>query len=98
MEDRSSRPVSSPRRIISIRVNRRWGPARIGYLLGIHPSTVHRVLSRYGLARLSWLDRATGRVIRRYEHHSPGDLVHVDIKKLGRLLLPLLRIQRRAGP
>ncbi|KQR64184.1 transposase [Arthrobacter sp. Leaf337] len=93
MGDRSSRPVSSPRRtsvrrerrIIAIRVNRRWGPARIGYLLGIHPSTVHRVLSRFGMARLSWLDRATGRVIRRYEHHSPGDLVHVDIKKLGRI-------------
>lgn len=93
MEDLSSRPVRSPlrtpvrreRRIIAIRVNRRWGPARIGYLLGIHPSTVHRVLSRFGLARLSWLDRATGRVIRRYEHHSPGDLVHVDIKKLGRI-------------
>lgn len=93
MADRSSRPVSSPRRtsvrrerrIIAIRVNRRWGPARIGYLLGIHPSTVHRVLSRFGLARLAWLDRATGRVIRRYEHHKPGDLVHVDIKKLGRI-------------
>jgi transposase InsO family protein len=61
------------------------GPARIGFLLGIHPSTVHRVLSRFGLARLSWLDRATGRVIRRYEHPHPGDLVHVDIKKLGRI-------------
>jgi transposase InsO family protein len=93
MADRSSRPVRSPRRtplrrerrIIAIRVNRRWGPARIGFLLGIHPSTVHRVLSRFGLARLSWLDRATGRVIRRYEHQSPGDLVHVDIKKLGRI-------------
>lgn len=93
MEDLSSRPASSPRRtsvrrerrIIAIRVNRRWGPARIGFLLGIHPSTVHRVLSRFGLARLSWLDRATGRVIRRYEHHSPGELVHVDIKKLGRI-------------
>ncbi|MET3948754.1 transposase InsO family protein [Arthrobacter sp. UYCu512] len=93
MVDRSSRPVRSPRRtplrrerrIIAIRINRRWGPARIGFLLGIHPSTVHRVLSRFGLARLSWLDRATGRVIRRYEHQSPGDLVHVDIKKLGRI-------------
>ena len=93
MQDASSRPRTSPRktcprrerRIIAIRINRRWGPARIGYLLGIHPSTVHRVLSRYGLARLSWLDRATGRVIRRYEHEGPGDLVHVDIKKLGRI-------------
>lgn len=93
MEDRSSRPHSSPqrtatrteRRIIAVRVNRRWGPARIGYLLGIHPSTVHRVLSRYRLAKLTWLDRGTGRVIRRYEHDKPGDLVHVDIKKLGRI-------------
>ena len=93
MEDRSSRPHSSPRRtatrterrIIAVRVNRRWGPARIGYLLGIHPSTVHRVLSRYRLAKLTWLDRGTGRVIRRYEHDRPGDLIHVDIKKLGRI-------------
>ena len=93
MVDRSSRPHRSPRRtpsrverrIINIRVTRRWGPARIGYLLGVHPSTVHRVLTRFGLARLRWLDRATGRVIRRYEHPAPGDLVHVDIKKLGRI-------------
>lgn len=93
MGDASSRPHSCPRRtplrrerrIIAMRVNRRWGPARIGYYLGVHPSTVHRVLTRYGLARLCWLDRATGRVIRRYEHTAPGDLVHVDIKKLGRI-------------
>ena len=93
MVDRSSRPHHSPRRtptrlerrIIKVRVIRRWGPARIGFLLGVHPSTVHRVLSRYGLARLAWLDRATGRVIRRYEHAAPGDLVHVDVKKIGRV-------------
>jgi transposase InsO family protein len=93
MVDRPSRPHRCPhrtptrteRRIIKVRVIRRWGPARIGFLLGLHPSTVHRVLSRYGLARLSWLDRATGRVVRRYEHAAPGDLVHVDVKKLGRI-------------
>ncbi|GAB3249393.1 MULTISPECIES: IS481 family transposase [Arthrobacter] len=93
MEDHSSRPHRSPRqlpvrrerRIIGIRVNRRWGPARIAYKLGMHPSTVHRVLSRYGLAKLSWQDRATGRTVRRYEHENPGDMVHVDIKKLGRI-------------
>jgi len=61
------------------------GPARIGYLLGLHPSTVHRVLTRYRLARLSWLERATGRVVRRYEWSRPGELVHVDIKKLGKI-------------
>jgi hypothetical protein len=93
MVDRSSRPRRSPRRtptrierrIIKVRVIRRWGPARIGFLLGLHSSTVHRVLARYGLARLAWLDRATGRVIRRYEHAAPGDLVHVDVKKIGRI-------------
>ena len=93
MVDRPSRPHHSPqrtstrreRRIIKVRIQRRWGPARIGYLLGLHPSTVHRVLSRYGVARLTWLDRATGRVIRRYEHPQPGDLVHLDVKKLGKI-------------
>src|SRR5262249_62393775 len=62
-----------------------WGPARIGYLLGIHPSTVHRVLTRYGMAKLRWLDRPTGRVIRRMEPANCGDLVHVDVKKLGKI-------------
>jgi hypothetical protein len=68
-----------------VRVIRRWGLARIGFLLGLHPSTVHRVLSRFGLARLSWLDRATGRAVRRYENAAPGDLVHLDTKKLGHI-------------
>lgn len=93
MADRPSRPHHSPRRtptrterrIIKIRVLRRWGPARIAYLLGLHPSTVHRVLTRYRLARLRWLDRATGQIIRRYEHAKPGDLIHLDVKKLGRI-------------
>jgi transposase InsO family protein len=93
MADRSSRPHRSPRRtptrterrIIKVRVLRRWGPARIGYLLGIHPSTVHRVLTRYGLAKLRWLDRATGKVVRRMESAHCGDLVHVDVKKLGKI-------------
>jgi len=93
MADRSSRPHRSPgrtptrieRRIIKVRLLRRWGPARIAFLLRLVPSTVHRVLTRYGLARLSHLDRATGKPIRRYEHPAPGELVHVDIKKLGNI-------------
>lgn len=93
MADRSSRPRRSPgrtptrteRRIIKVRVLRRWGPARIGYLLGLHPSTVHRVLTRYGLARLRWLDRPTGRIVRRMEPARCGDMVHVDVKKLGKI-------------
>jgi transposase len=93
MCDRSSRPLRSPRRmpvrrerrILAVRVTRRWGPARIGFLLRIPPSTVHRVLTRYRIARLAHLDRATGLPIRRYEHPTPGALVHVDIKKLGNI-------------
>jgi transposase InsO family protein len=93
MADRSSRPHTSPRRtptrierrIINVRVTRRWGPARIAGLLRLNPATVHRVLVRYGLNRLDRMDRATGRVIRRYERARPGELVHVDIKKLGNI-------------
>jgi transposase InsO family protein len=93
MQDRSSRPHASPnrlpsrteRRIIKVRLARRWGPARIAYLLGLNPSTVHRVLARYRLPRLAHLDRATGAPIRRYERARPGELVHIDIKKLGNI-------------
>jgi transposase InsO family protein len=100
MQDRSSRPLSCPhqttarreRRVVGLRVSRRWGPARIAYHLGMHPSTVHRILTRYRCLRLTWTDPATGaplcaqrRQVVRYEHAAPGDLIHVDIKKLGRI-------------
>jgi transposase InsO family protein len=93
MSDLSSRPHRSPRRlparterrIVKVRVLRRWGPARIAYLLQLNPATVHRVLVRYRLARLAHLDRATARPVRRYEHAAPGELVHVDVKKLGNI-------------
>ena len=61
------------------------GPRRIAALVGLPASTVHAVLARHGLPRLAWLDRPTGQVIRRYERDRPGELVHVDVKKLGRL-------------
>jgi hypothetical protein len=91
--DRSSRPRHCPHRtaasleaqIAELRRELKLGPARIGYRLGVAPSTVHRVLVRLGLNRLSWMDRPTGRVIRRYERARTGELVHVDIKKLGRI-------------
>ncbi|MGN0099296.1 MAG: helix-turn-helix domain-containing protein, partial [Dietzia sp.] len=64
MVDRSSRPHHSPartprrreRRVIGLRVSRRWGPARIAYHLGMQPSTVHKILSRYGCVRLAFTD------------------------------------------
>jgi hypothetical protein len=47
-------------------------------------STVHRVLTCHRLNRLAFLDRTTGQVIRRHERDRPGELVHIDVKKLGR--------------
>ena len=53
--------------------------------VGLAPSTVHAVLVRCRINRLSHVDRATGEPIRRYEHERPGDLLHVDVKKLGNI-------------
>jgi transposase InsO family protein len=91
--DRSSRPRHCPhqtpvrleRRIVALRRTRKLGPARIASVLGLPASTVHRVLVRQGLNRLSWMDRPTGQVIRRIHTDHPGELVHVDVKKLGRI-------------
>jgi transposase InsO family protein len=91
--DRSSRPYHSPsktrrkfeRRIVSLRRNRKLGPARIAGRLELNPSTVHRVLVRHGINRLAWMDRPSGRVIRRIETHHCGELVHIDVKKLARI-------------
>jgi transposase InsO family protein len=77
--------VRRERRIVGLRVAGRLGPARIAFRLGLNPSTVHRVLARYRCPPLAHLDRATGRVVRRYERAAPGELVHVDIKKLGNI-------------
>jgi transposase len=93
MVDRSSRPHRSPnatpspvvRRIVALRWRRRLGPVVIAHEVGVAPSTVHRVLTRCRINRLSHVDRATGEPIRRYEHPHPGDLLHVDVKKLGNI-------------
>jgi hypothetical protein len=85
--DRSSRPHHCPHRtapdmelqIAELRAALKLGPVRIGYRLGVPPSTVHRVLVRLGL------NRPTGQVIRRYERPHPGSLIHVDVKKLGKI-------------
>jgi transposase InsO family protein len=93
MVDRSSRPLSSPRRterrvedrIVRARTTYRWGADRIGLQLGMPASTVQRVLNRRRCPKLSMIDRATGDVVRRYERSEAGSLVHVDVKKLGRI-------------
>ena len=91
--DRRSTPKATPnrlprrteRRIIGLRVSRRWGPAQIAGHLRLVTSTVWRVLRRFGISRLRDLDPPSGRVIRRYEKKVPGELVHVDTKKFGKI-------------
>lgn len=92
LRDRSSRPHSMPTRtspereaeVVELRRSWRRGPHLLGGRLEMAPSTVHAVLSRHGLSRLSRLDRVTGEIIR-YERDHPGELIHVDVKKLGRV-------------
>ncbi len=98
--DRSSRPQTSPTRtpvqvedrIIELRTCERRGPAWLGAELGVPARTVSRVLVRRGQPRLCALDPMTGALIRsskvtatRYERSRPGELVHMDVKKLGRI-------------
>ncbi len=92
LEDRSSRPRRSPqalpetvtgfvcwfRRITGL------GPHQIAGWLGMAPSTVYAVLRRAGLSSLARLDRTTREVIR-YEKERPGELLHLDVKKLRRI-------------
>jgi transposase InsO family protein len=93
MRDRSSRPHRQPgrtpqrlvRRIVALRWRQRLGPVEIGHRLGVPASTVHAVLVRCRVNRLSHIDRHTGEPIRRYEHDRPGSLLHVDVKKLGNI-------------
>ena len=93
LRDRSSRPLSCPhqtparmeRRIVALRQSRRLGPARLAGIVGVPASTVHRVLVRHGVNRLRWMDRPTGRVVRRIETDHCGELIHIDVKKLARV-------------
>lgn len=99
LEDRTSRPLTCPhrteirteRRVLGLRVSKRWGPARIAYHLHLNISTVHRILTRYHCPPLRFTDPATGirvrgrDLARRYEYAWPGEMIHVDIKKLGRI-------------
>lgn len=93
MVDRSSRPHSSPtrtspevvRRIVRLRWRHRLGPVQIAGRLGMQASTVHAVLVRCRINRLSHIDRVTGEPLRRYEHPHPGSLIHVDVTKFGNI-------------
>jgi transposase InsO family protein len=90
--DRSSRPQHLRARVAPRAVRRicrrrrlREGPHRISWETGIARSTIYRVLARNGLARLAALGREPRPPARRYEHAHPGDLLHLDTKRLGRI-------------
>ena len=93
MVDRSSRPRTSPgktpeqikRQIVRLRWRKRLGPVQIAGQLGVPASTVHAVLRRCRISRLSHIDRVTGEPIRRYERDRPGELIHVDVTKFGNI-------------
>jgi transposase InsO family protein len=98
--DRSSRPHRMPRRtapeveaiVVAARREHRRGPDWLGPELGVPARTVARILARHGVPRLAACDPMTGEVIRaskttavRYERDRPGELVHMDVKKIGRI-------------
>jgi transposase InsO family protein len=97
---RSSRPHSMPtktsdaveQKVLAARAERRDGPDVLGPKVGVPPRTVSRILRRHGAPYLRELDPITGEVIRsskqtavRYERDRPGELVHMDVKKLGKI-------------
>jgi transposase InsO family protein len=98
LDDRSSRPHRQPRQtsaaveqaVLRARRELRLGPHPLGWELGLAASTVHAILRRHGCSRLR--ERPARGEIIRYERERPGELVHVDIKKLGRIIKPSHRV------
>ena len=72
-------------KVVRMRCEHRIGPLRLATRAGVAASTAHRILQRHGLPPLAATDRATGEPVRRYERARPGELVHIDVKKLGRI-------------
>jgi transposase len=90
LRDRSSRPLSLPSQTapataaaIEALRRQRHTAKQIAAEVGVSPATVSRILRRLGLNRLSALEPAEP--VRRYERENPGELIHIDIKKLGRI-------------
>lgn len=91
--DRPCRPHRSPQRatdaleasVLTLRLEQRWGPDRIGPVLGLAPSSVHRILRRHGAHRLAHLFPKPPRSFGHFDVQVPGELVAMDTKSLGRL-------------
>jgi transposase InsO family protein len=100
LRDRPSTPRRQPRRLCAeaeqaILVARRrsaYGPVRLAGLVPHPPSTIGKVLRRHGCSRLPRPQEAAARCARRYERERPGELLHVDTKKLGRFWEPGKRV------
>jgi transposase InsO family protein len=99
LRDRPSTPRHQPRRlgveaeqaILAARRRSAYGPVRLAGLVPHPPSTIGKVLRRHGCSRLPRLEGAA-RCARRYERQRPGELLHVDTKKLGRFWEPGKRV------
>jgi len=100
LAERSSRPRTTPTKtspqkeavVLESRRLLRAGPLRIAAATGVPARTVSRILVRHDIPPLAWCDPLTGELIRasratanRYEREKPGELVHIDVKKLGRI-------------
>lgn len=100
LADRSSRPATTPtrtparleRRVLTARSRLRCGPAGLAHHTGVPAATCGRILRRHAVDRLADCDPLTGARIRatrhtheRYERDRPGELVHIDVKKIGRI-------------
>jgi transposase InsO family protein len=100
LRDRSSRPRRVPRRmppeveqqVLAARAEHRQGPDRLAVEVGVPARTITRILRRHGMPRLAETDPLTGQLIRaskatavRYQRDRPGELVHMDVKKIGRI-------------
>jgi transposase InsO family protein len=99
LADRSSRPHHCPRQVslavelevLAARLDLHAGPVQLAAEVGLPASTIGAILRRWAMPHLVDLDRITGELLRsratdeRYEHPRPGDLLHVDVKKLGRI-------------
>jgi transposase InsO family protein len=101
LADRSSRPIRMPnrtnhkleKRVLAARQRRKRGAVVLAAELGLTASTVGRILARHDVAHLAVIDPITGERVRgssrrspnRYEHTTPGAMIHVDVKKLGKI-------------
>jgi transposase InsO family protein len=100
LADRSSRPIRMPNRtsrkiekkVLAARQRRKRGAVVLAAELGLNPSTVGRILARHDVPHLAVIDPITGERVRssrrsqnRYEHTTPGAMIHVDVKKLGKI-------------